>query len=137
MKFIIIALLTILCLNIHAQRNGRPVYLPNDTLKGQDTVIIELPIMTGFHVISWEIYFKEIGGTSDGVGYLEGANDTLYAIINDIEGVVKSIPNDTIEISDNLKTTYWIYGNPYNNHRVRLIGTAGDTTAIFSNYIRK
>lgn len=116
---------------------GKPVYLDIDTLKGQDTIYIALPELTGYYSLSWELYFEEVGGTSDGIGILQAANDTIYATINTVEGAVTTIPNDTITISNGLLQTYWLYGTPGNNFRVKLIGTAGDTTRVISNYIRK
>lgn len=116
---------------------GRPVYLDIDTLKGADTIYIELPELTGYYSLSWELYFDEVGGTSDGIGTLEASNDTIYSTINDIEGAIDGNPNDTITIVNGLNQTYWLYGTPGNNYRVKLIGTTGDTTRIISNYIRK
>lgn len=116
---------------------GRPVYLDIDTLKGADTIYVELPELTGYYSLSWELYFEEVGGTSDGTGLLQAANDTNYATINTATGLVTTIPNDTIDIADGLLQTYWLYGTPGNNFRVELIGTVGDTTRVISNYIRK
>ena len=116
---------------------GKPVYLDIDTLKGADTIYISLPELTGFYSLSWEIYFEQVGGTSDGIGILQAANDTIYSTINSVDGAVTAQPNDTITIVDGLNQTYWLYGTPGNNYRVQLIGTVGDTTRIISNYIRK
>lgn len=139
MKHLFAILLTCLSLGSFAQigSKGKPVYLDIDTLKGVDTVYIELPELTGYYSLSWELYFEEIGGTSDGAGILQVANDTIYSTINSVEGAVTAIPNDTITISDGLLQTYWLYGTPGNNYRVVLIGTVGDTTKIISNFIRK
>ena len=139
MRLLIFISLIGLSLGSYAQigPKGKPVYLDIDTLKGADTIYIELPELTGFYSLSWELYFEEVGGISDGTGILQAANDTLYGTINSVEGTIEAIPNDTITISNGLLTTYWLYGTPGNNYRVQLIGTAGDTTRIISNYIRK
>lgn len=139
MKLLLSILLISLSLGSFAQigSKGKPVYLDIDTLKGADTIYVSLPELTGYYSLSWELYFEEVGGTSDGVGILQSANDTIYATINTVEGAVTTIPNDTITISDGLLQTYWLYGTPGNNYRVQLIGTTGDTTRVISNYIRK
>lgn len=139
MKHIFAILFVGLSLGSFAQigSKGKPVYLDIDTLKGADTIYISLPELTGFYSLAWELYFEEVGGTSDGIGILQAANDTLYATINTVEGAVTTIPNDTINISNGLIQTYWLYGTPGNNYRVQLIGTVGDTTRVISNYIRK
>lgn len=118
-------------------QKGRPIYLDIDTLKGAETIYIELPKLTDFYSLSWELYFEQVGGTSDGTGILEAANDTLYGTINSVDGAVTAIPNDTITISDGLLTTYWLYGTPGIKYRVKLTGTTGDTTRIISNYVKK
>lgn len=139
MKFIISILLLGLSLGSFAQlgSKGRPVYLDIDTLKGADTIYIELPELTGYYSLSWELYFEEVGGTSDGTGILECANDTIYSTLNSSYNIIQGLPNDSITISNGLNQTYWIFGTPGNNFRVKLMGTAGDTTRIISNYIRK
>lgn len=140
MKIIISFILLIgLSLGSFAQvgSKGRPVYLDIDTLKGAETIYIELPQLTGNYLLSWELYFEEVGGTSDGTGILEAANDSIYYTINTVEGTVTAIPNDTITITDGLIASYVLYGTPANNYRVKLTGTVGDTTRIISNYIRK
>jgi hypothetical protein len=136
MKYFIAIILISLSLCSFGQR-GKPVYLDIDTLKGADTIYVELPKLTGYYSLAWELYFEEVGGTSDGTGVLQAGNDTLYATINTVEGAVTTIPNDTITISDGLLQTYWLYGTPANRFRVELIGTVGDTTRIISNYILK
>jgi hypothetical protein len=139
MRFIVFIFLLSLSLGSFAQigSKGKPVYLDIDTLKGAETIYIELPELTGYYSLSWELYFEEVGGTSDGTGILQAANDTIYATINTVEGAVTTIPNDTITIVDGLLQTYWLYGTPGNKYRVELTGTTGDTTRIISNYIRK
>jgi hypothetical protein len=139
MRLLVFISLMSLSLGSFAQigSKGRPVYLDIDTLKGADTIYIELPEITGYYSLSWELYFEEVGGTSDGSGLLQAANDTIYSTLNTVEGAVTTIPNDTITISDGLQQTYWLYGTPGNKYRVELIGTVGDTTRIISNYIRK
>jgi len=118
-------------------QRGKPIYLDVDTLKGADTIYIELPKLTNYYSLSWELYFEQVGGTSDGTGILEASNDTIYSTINSVEGAVTAIPNDTINISDGLNVTYWLYGTPGIRHRVKLIGTVGDTTRVLSNYVIK
>lgn len=118
-------------------QRGEVIYLDVDTLKGTDTIYITLPKLTGYYSLSWELLFNEVGGTSDGTGILQAANDEDYVTINSVAGAVTTIPNDTITISDGLVTTYWLYGTPGNNYRVELIGTTGDTTEVISNYILK
>jgi len=139
MRFLIFILLITLSLGSFAQigSKGKAVYLDIDTLKGSNILYIELPELTDFYSLSWELYFEEVGGTSDGIGILEAANDTIYSTINSVDGAVTAIPNDTITISNGLNHTYWLYGTPGNKYRVKLIGTVGDTTRIISNYIRK
>lgn len=140
MRIITFILLLGISLGSYAQigSKGKPVYIDIDTLKGADTIYIELPELTGYYSIAWALYFQELGGTSDGTGILQAANDTLgYATINNVEGAVTGTPNDTISIADGLYQLYWLYGTPSNKYRVQLIGTSGDTTRIISNYIRK
>ena len=139
MKFIISVLLLGLSLGSFAQigSKGRPVYLDIDTLKGADTLYIELPELTGYYSLSWEIYFDELGGTSDGIGILQSGNDSIYHTVVSVDGSVTATPNDTITIADGVGYQFWLYGTPSNNFRFQLIGTVGDTTRIISNYIRK
>lgn len=136
MRFFVLIILLSLSLCSFGQR-GKPIYLDADTLKGADTVYMELPKLTGFYALSWELYFENVGGTSDGTGILQASNDTNYFTVNNIEGVVNGTPNDTIAIVDGLTQVYWLYGTPSNKYRVQLIGTVGDTTRILSNYILK
>lgn len=119
------------------QRKGMVKYLDTDTLKGLDTVYVELPELTGYYSLSVVMYFEELGGTSDGYGILEAANDTAWIILNDIEPVIKGIPNDTITITAPAKQLYLLYGTPLNKYRIALFGTIGDTTEIITNYILK
>jgi hypothetical protein len=140
MRLFVFILLLCLSLGSFTQvgPKGKSVYLDVDTLKGADTVNVELPDLTGYYALSWELYFEELGGTSDGTGILQAANDTLgYVTVNSVEGAVTAAPNDTIAISDGLLQTYWLYGTPGIKYRVQLIGTTGDTTRIISNYVRK
>lgn len=116
---------------------GKPVYMDIDTIKGVDTVYVAIPELTGFYALSFEIAFEEVGGTSDGVGILQSANDTIYHNMNSVDGVIIATPNDTIAISAGVSYQYQIFGTASNNYRFRLIGTSGDTTRVISNYIRK
>jgi hypothetical protein len=118
------------------QQKGKVYYFDNDTLKGADTVYFNLSL-TGYYSLSWEFYFKQIGGTSDGTGILQATNDTSYITINNVDGVISAYPNDTITIVDGLSAMYWLYGTPANNYKMQFIGTLGDTTAIISNYVIK
>jgi hypothetical protein len=137
MKSIFVFILFALSLCSYGQRVGIPQYLDIDTLKGADTIYIELPKLTGYYSLSWELYFEQVGGTSDGTGILEASNDTNYATLNNVEPVIQGIPNDTITISDGLIQYYSLYGTPHIWYRVKLIGTVGDTTRIISNYLLK
>lgn len=112
-------------------------YLDVDTLKGEDTIYISLPKLTGYYSLAFELFFDEVGGTSDGTGILESSNDTNYVTLNNVEPVITGTPNDTITISDGLIQYYFLYGTPSINYRVKLIGTPGDTTRIISNYVIK
>lgn len=137
MKGTFVFILLSLALCSFGQRVGIPQYLDVDTLKGADTVYISLPRLTGYYSVSWELYFDQVGGTSDGTGILEASNDTNYTTLNTVEPVIQGVPNDTITIVDGLTQYYNLYGTPFINYRVRLIGTTGDTTRIISNYVLK
>ena len=115
----------------------KPIYLDADTLKGADTVYISLPELTGFYSLSFEIAFEQIGGTSDGTGILESANDTTYHTLNNSYGAIVGRPNDTIAISNGASYQFWVFGTASNKFRFKLIGTENDTTKVLSNYIRK
>lgn len=135
-QFIALILLS-LSLCSFGQRKGVATYLTVDTLKGADTVYMSLPRLTGYYSVSWWLYFDEVGGTSDGTGILQAANDTSYATLNTVDPVISGVPNDTITISNGLVQYYYLYGTPAVYYRVRLIGTTGDTTRIVSNYVLK
>jgi len=139
MKRLFISILFIVfTLCLFGQRGkGVVQYLDVDTLKGEDTIYINLPKLTGYYSLSFELYFHEVGGTSDGIGILEASNDTNYVTLNNVEPVITGTPNDTIVISDGLIQYYFLYGTPAINYRVKLIGTTGDTTRIISNYVIK
>jgi hypothetical protein len=139
MRYLITILFICLSLNSFSQIGfkGKPIYLDIDTIKGADTIYVALPELTGYYALSWEVAFIELGGTSDGAGILQSANDTVWHTVNSVEGAVTATPNDTITISSGASYQYWLYGTPSNNFRLELIGTVGDTTRVISNYIRK
>ena len=137
MKGSFVSILLALSLCSFGQRVGIPYYLDKDTLKGADTVYIELPKITGFYSLSIDAYFNQLGGTSDGTGYLQAANDTGWAYINSVDGTVTAIPNDTITITNGLHQYYWLYGTPSNNYRLELFGTVNDTTEVSVNILLK
>lgn len=136
MRFIIT--LSLICLSLCSYgQKGKPVYLDIDTIKGADTIYVTLPELTGYYSLSLELYFDEVGGTSDGTGVLQVANDTNWVNATTAVGSLMSTSSDTIDIEDGLTSIYWLYGTPSNKYRVELIGTTGDTTRVISNYIRK
>lgn len=137
MKNLITFILLSLTLCSFGQRKGKATYMDADTIKGVDTVYLSLPKLTGYYTLSWELYFEQIGGTSDGIGILQASNDVNYVTINDNDPALFSTPNDTITITDGLIHNYVFYVVPFVNYRIRLIGTSGDTTKVTSNYVVK
>jgi hypothetical protein len=136
MRYFLTILLFTISLTAFGQFEGVVNYLDTDTIKGEDTIRIELPKLTGLYTLSAEILFEQVGGTSDGTGFLQAANDTIYQSLVSNE-IVNTTPNDTINISDGAFYTFWLAGTFANNYRFELYGTANDTTKVIVNYIIK
>lgn len=140
MKLLVLISLLSLSLGSFSQTGpkGKPIYLVEDTIKGAETIYIELPELTGFYSLDWEIKFYELGGTSDGIGLLQMGNDTLgFVDARDVDGIITGSPNDSITISNQALYKFQIYGTTSNRYRYKLTGTVGDTTRVVSNYIKK
>ena len=141
MKKILLILFALVSLIGYSQRSGSVVYLEADTIKGADTVYIYFPSEDGdfksLYSLSLEIYFEEIGGTSDGTVYWQACNDSNWYSLNTVEGVFLFAPNDTVTIGDGVVAASLIYGNAFNKIRAMCVGTAGDTTLLRPNYVRK
>jgi hypothetical protein len=136
MRHLISILLLTISFTAFGQLKGVANYLDIDTLKGEDTVYVNLPTMTGVYLLSVEVLFEEVGGTSDGTGFFQGANDTIYQTLVS-SPIFEANVNDTISISDGAFYTFKVAGTYNNNYRFALFGTAGDTTRVIPNYTIK
>lgn len=141
MKNIIISAMLFISISLSAQRSGVPNYLDPVDVNGADTVYVYYPDsingFKSFYSLSLELYFEQLGGTSDGLVFWQVCNDTNWYNLNTVEGLFMFAPNDTVSITSGGNAAALIYGNAFNKIRAMLIGTVGDTTRTYPNYIRK
>ena len=131
-------------LGTQAQR-GNVIALTVDTLKGVDTTdyVVELRAPS-YEVLTFDIAYTNVGGTSDGTATLYGSMDnTNWVFINGVgAGILTASPKASITGADLNQITIttglvgsWVLQDvPWRYIRHRSIGTAADTTAISGNY---
>ena len=143
MKNLFVISFLIFSFSAFGQMKGRVYYLDVDTSKGADTVSFELPKITGsYSTLTIESYFENVGGTSDGIAFLQSSPDTVNGgnfITLDVDYyyLFSSYPSDTVTITDGIVAKWVIAGVPDIWYKVIVHGTSGDTTKVTTKYLLK
>lgn len=137
-KILIIALLLVSFVGLQAQV-GRVYSMTVDTVKSNETIYIATGQITGgYETLTIQALCTQIGGTTDGTLTLQGSVDgTSYVALTDATGFVKGYPNDSLTMTNGAVTSWVILDNPYNDYRLKIAGTASDTTKITAKYVYK
>lgn len=134
-------LLVLVCLTITmivSAQKGYVQTIPSDTVNGAETLYFETPEILKGGSVSYGILCENVGGTSDGTISLEGSvdGDNFFSLPDSIDLIYKFI-SDTTTITDNAVFGYVIKDNPFSKLRVKIVGTANDSTLIYPSYIAK
>jgi hypothetical protein len=143
-KIIIFIAFLFVVLGTQAQK-GSVITLTADTLKGADTTdyVIELRAPS-YDLLTIDVVYTQVGGTSDGTGTLYGSMDnTNWVFINGVgAGVLTASPKasitgadlNQITITNGLVASWVLKDVPWRYIMHRSIGTTSDTTAIAAKY---
>ena len=128
-KLFVIFLFAVISFTAGAQKL---VTLTADTVQGNETIYIASDeISDSWDHVTIQVLCTETGGTADGTVTLQGSVDgTNYVPLTDYSGIVKGYPNDSLTIADGAVTSWVINGVPYNYYRLKIAGTASDSTLI-------
>ena len=130
-KFILIFLLSLAVFTAQAQRTA------SDTIKGAET--IEFTGLTGAKTAI--LKFTQLGGTSDGTGYLYGSLDNVnwvkvlgnklttaqYSSVGDATFL---FPKDTVKVTSGGTWSFVDKLGLYPFYKITIVGTTSDTTKV-------
>ena len=137
-KLVFIISLFLSALTISAQ-TGRVYSITIDTVQGAETIYLTSNVITGgYSTLTIQALCTQVGGTTDGTMTLQGSVDgTSYTPLTDESGLVKGYPNDSLTMTNGAVQSWVIQGTPYNYYRIKVAGTASDTTLITPKYVYK
>lgn len=127
-----------MALMVSAQ-TGRIYSIAVDTVKSNETIYLtSWPVTGGYSTLTLQALCTQIGGTTDGTITLQGSVDgTSYVALTDATGLVKGYPNDSLTMTNGAVTSWVIEKTPYNYYRLKIAGTASDTTKVTAKYVYK
>lgn len=130
----ITSLLFVFTIGTFAQRKTVTT-LSADTVIGTGATYSDsLPTKLADH-INLQIVATQIGGTSEGAGYLLGSVDgTSWANITERDGLVSFFQNDTLTITNGVIWNIAIKYNPWKYIKLKYTGGDSDTTLMTTKY---
>lgn len=139
MKRYIILFIAFAVLGACGVKAQRPVTSNFDTVQGNETVYITVvDKSTSNRTLTLSALCTELGGTSDGTITLEGSVDgTNFVPLTDQAQLIKGYPNDSLTITDGAVTSFVILENRYYTYRLKVAGTASDTTLVQTTWLDK
>lgn len=138
MKRILFIIAIILFSFASQAQKGEPVVITAANVEGNETVYFEVDAFTKNYTLVIQALCTEVAGTSDGTITLQSSTDGVsWSGVVDEVGKVKGYPSDSLTITDGAIGKWVLHETPDYKYRLKVEGTASDTTLISPCYIRK